>query len=245
MRDSLEAPSIPASVRSFSRDSLGQSYDFAHGRADSLGSAGYSGPPVAIAQPQPRARIPRYGSPDSSVLSPPGTPPVPYSGSGLWPMARSRSPLACPPTYSPSETVVGSPNPEKSKQSYFKDKMTKGRFKSTALLDIDTVALDKPWRDKKDALTYVSYWLTWSMVLLMAGASALLTLIDLNKIHTVGNLCLVLDDNFDNGIDRSIWFHEVDMGGFGYVFNHPGMRLVKYLPSNQMQKPRVRNDNCL
>ena len=31
----------------------------------------------------------------------------------------------------------------------------------------------------------------------------------------VGNVCLVLDEEFSNGIDSNIWFHEVSMSGFG------------------------------
>ena len=40
-------------------------------------------------------------------------------------------------------------------------------------------------------------------------------LVNLSHIENVGNLCLVLDDGFDNGLDRNTWYHEVDMGGFG------------------------------
>ena len=30
------------------------------------------------------------------------------------------------------------------------------------------------------------------------------------------NLCLILEDNFDgNELDKSVWSHEVDLGGFG------------------------------
>ena len=55
------------------------------------------------------------------------------------------------------------------------------------------------------------------MILFMGGASALALLVNMSKMEKLGNLCLVLDDDFDNGLDRNIWFHEVDMGGFGYV----------------------------
>lgn len=219
VRDSVDAPSIPssipASVRSFSRDSLGHAFSFAFPRARRHGDS--------VDTDDAFARPLACSSPDASSRA--ESPPVTPTYGGMWPTMRSgsRSPLACPPLYSPTETVIGTPDlgGKKPASSYgFKDeKPKKGKFKSNALLDIDTVALDKPWLGgKKEALGYVSYWLTWSMVLFMAGASALITLVDLNKIRYIGDLCMVLEDNFDNGIDRSIWFHEVDMGGFGYVF---------------------------
>lgn len=204
-------PTIPASVRSFSRDSLGHVFSFAFPRARNHGNS----------VDTEDAFAPTCTSPDPSSRA--GSPPITPAYAGLWASSRSgsRSPLAGPPLYSPTETVVGTPDPSGKKvispYGFIDVRLRKGGFKSNALLDIDTVPIEKPWANKKEALGYVSYWLTWSMVLLMAGASALLTLVDLNKIHYVGNLCTVLEDNFDNGIDRSIWFHEVDMSGFGCV----------------------------
>ena len=90
-------------------------------------------------------------------------------------------------------------------------------FKSTALLDLDRNPIYKPWLKKKDFLEYVSYWLTIAMILFMASASALLILVKLSQMDTVGDLCLVLDDDFEFGLDRNTWFHEADMGGFGCV----------------------------
>ena len=99
-------------------------------------------------------------------------------------------------------------------------------FKSNALLDLDTKPIPKPWLQRKDFLELVSYWLTISMVLFMASTSALDMLVKLSKMDNVGDLCLVLDDNIENGLDRNTWFHEVDMGGFGFVLFFSGLSKV-------------------
>ena len=93
-------------------------------------------------------------------------------------------------------------------------------FKSQALLDLDQNPISKPWVGKRNPLSRISCWLTYAGILFMACSSALLTLVNLSQIENVGNLCLVLDDGFDNGLDRNTWYHEVDMGGFGYVLSH-------------------------
>lgn len=191
-RVSSELSDIPSSVRSFSRDIISLNNQQEHSVSDvhTSGILSHS----------------REASPSPSDTS------------TQWaPLSRSRSPLACPPSYplSPTETMIGSADPLK--QSFLNKLSRRGRFKSTALLDIDSNPLYKPWANKKDFLSYVSYWLTWSMILFMGGASALALLVNMSKMEKLGNLCLVLDDDFDNGLDRNIWFHEVDMGGFGYV----------------------------
>ncbi|KAF8460789.1 glycoside hydrolase family 16 protein [Russula ochroleuca] len=61
--------------------------------------------------------------------------------------------------------------------------------------------LTKPWVGKKDKAARISYFVTYSMLLLGIAATA---------------LCLVLEDEFNgNDLDASVWMHEVDLGGFG------------------------------
>lgn len=144
-----------------------------------------------------------------------------HSVRGLGPRSpSSRSPLAGPPSLpmSPAETFVGSPDPSK---DYLSEKLKAVvPFKSQALLDLDQNPINKPWIGKKEPLSRISYWLTYAGILFMGCSSALLMLVNLTQIENVGNLCLVLDDGFDNGLDRNTWYHEVDMGGFGYVLSY-------------------------
>ncbi|KLO19430.1 concanavalin A-like lectin/glucanase [Schizopora paradoxa] len=89
------------------------------------------------------------------------------------------------------------------------------RRKSTALTDEGKRNIEKPWLAKRDMREYISWVLTWSMMLFCAGAAAVMCLLDARNVKMMGDLCLVLHDDFDNGLNRDVWFHEVDMGGFG------------------------------
>lgn len=52
-------------------------------------------------------------------------------------------------------------------------------------------------------------------MILGAGAAAAICYMGAKSVRLVGNVCLILDEEFDNGIDTNIWFHEVSMSGFG------------------------------
>ncbi len=82
------------------------------------------------------------------------------------------------------------------------------RRKSTALTEEAMQQLEKPWLGKRDVREYISWVLTWSMMLFCAGAAAVMCLLDARKVQMMGDLCLVLHDDFDNGLNRDIWFHE-------------------------------------
>jgi hypothetical protein len=76
--------------------------------------------------------------------------------------------------------------------------------------------LTKPWVGKKDKAARISYFVTYSMLLLGVAATALRCYTGWRSVSLVGNLCLVLDDEFNsNDLDTSVWMHEVDLGGFG------------------------------
>ncbi|TDL23460.1 concanavalin A-like lectin/glucanase [Rickenella mellea] len=98
------------------------------------------------------------------------------------------------------------------------------RPKSTALnlhgdhgegKEIDVI--DKPWLEKRDLRVRTSWWLTFCLMFLGIAASGVRVYFGRKEVPLMsGNLCLVMDDEFDKGtIDQSIWGHEVDMGGFG------------------------------
>ncbi|KAG8815692.1 hypothetical protein FRC18_001356 [Serendipita sp. 400] len=90
-------------------------------------------------------------------------------------------------------------------------------FKSTALVrDADgKTNISKPWLEKKDPYIRISYWLTWSLFLLLGlGGSALAIFLSWRAFPKIPNYCLAFEDNFDS-LNTNDWTHEVDLGGFG------------------------------
>ncbi|KAF8468735.1 glycoside hydrolase family 16 protein [Russula ochroleuca] len=76
--------------------------------------------------------------------------------------------------------------------------------------------LTKPWVGKKDKAARISYFVTYSMLLLGIAATAVRCYTGWRSVSMIGKLCLVLEDEFNgNDLDASVWMHEVDLGGFG------------------------------
>lgn len=127
-----------------------------------------------------------------------------------------RHSLACPPPRkNPILDVPQLPNGP-ARVSYensgLSRKATIKRLKSTAL---DERPIEKPWLQKKDIRARLSYCLTVICMFLGAAAAAVVCYMGAKGVRMVGNVCLVLDEDFNNGIDSNIWFHEVSMSGFG------------------------------
>ncbi|EIM84966.1 glycoside hydrolase family 16 protein [Stereum hirsutum FP-91666 SS1] len=87
------------------------------------------------------------------------------------------------------------------------------RHRSTML----TGPIDKPWLTRKDTVGRVAYFITIGIIFLGVVASALRCWSDWRGVKTIGNLCLVLEDQFESSdLDTtSVWQREGDMGGFG------------------------------
>ena len=76
--------------------------------------------------------------------------------------------------------------------------------------------ITKPWMGKKDKAARISYFLTYSMLLLGIALAALRCYTGWRSVSLVGKLCLVMEDDFDgNDIDSNVWMREVDLGGYG------------------------------
>lgn len=75
----------------------------------------------------------------------------------------------------------------------------------------------KPWIGDKDTYMRVAYWLTYAVALVGVGVSIAQCFISWRNVKRVGNLCLIMEDNFDTFDTDYTWTHDVDMGGFGYV----------------------------
>ncbi|KAI5116894.1 hypothetical protein M0805_004162 [Coniferiporia weirii] len=89
------------------------------------------------------------------------------------------------------------------------------RLKSTAILDTDTNPIEKPWLRDSDPRKRISYLLTMSCMLLGAVAGAALCFFGARGIMFVGDVCLVMDEDFSSGLNTTRWAREVSMGGFG------------------------------
>ncbi len=80
--------------------------------------------------------------------------------------------------------------------------------------------ITKPWVGKKDKAARISYFLTYSMLLLGIAAAGLRCYFGWRSVSMIspGHLCPVLDDDFNgNDLDPSVWMREIDLGGFGSV----------------------------
>ena len=76
--------------------------------------------------------------------------------------------------------------------------------------------ITKPWMGKKDKAARISYFLTYSMLLLGIALAALRCYTGWRSVSLVGKLCLVMEDEFNgNDIDSNVWMREVDLGGYG------------------------------
>lgn len=76
--------------------------------------------------------------------------------------------------------------------------------------------ITKPWLGKKDKAARISYFLTYSMLVLGIAVGALRCYTGWRSVPIAGKLCLVMEDEFNgNDLDTNVWRHEVDLGGFG------------------------------
>jgi hypothetical protein len=76
--------------------------------------------------------------------------------------------------------------------------------------------ISKPWMGKKDKAARISYFLTYSMLLLGIALAALRCYTGWRSVPLLGKLCLVMEDDFNsNSLDTSNWMFEVDLGGYG------------------------------
>lgn len=110
---------------------------------------------------------------------------------------------------SPPGTAVGSRTGDYSKQGWQR------RMQSTALGPDEEP--EKPWLKRKDARARASWWLTLIFTIVGFAASFLRCFFGAKDVQLIqGNLCLVLDDDFNGAsLDTSKWGYEVELGGFG------------------------------
>lgn len=97
-------------------------------------------------------------------------------------------------------------------------KVARERPKSTLLAAPD--ALHKPWVGTRDPYSRVAYLLTYAVLFIGIAAGAVRAYLAWHSVPLLtGNLCLVMDENFDSdqGVfgENGTFFREVDMSGLG------------------------------
>ena len=85
------------------------------------------------------------------------------------------------------------------------------RFRSSML----TGEVSKPWVTDKDFYERLSYYVTYAVALLGIVGGAIRVYFSYVQTPRVGNLCLIMEDNFETFDTQYTWFQEVDMSGFG------------------------------
>ncbi|KIP01697.1 glycoside hydrolase family 16 protein [Phlebiopsis gigantea 11061_1 CR5-6] len=78
-----------------------------------------------------------------------------------------------------------------------------------------TGEIAKPWVGERDVYARVAYFLTYLVAFLGIAGSVLRCYFAWKDVPRVGNLCLIMEDNFDTFDTAYTWTHEVDMSGFG------------------------------
>ncbi|PPQ99378.1 hypothetical protein CVT24_009208 [Panaeolus cyanescens] len=97
-------------------------------------------------------------------------------------------------------------------------KVERERLKSTMLAE--GTVLEKPWAEKRDPATRWAYIITYGAILIGVIGGAARCFFGFLDVPTLsGNLCVVMDENFDSpdGVfgENGKFFREVDMSGFG------------------------------
>ncbi|KAG7444283.1 concanavalin A-like lectin/glucanase [Guyanagaster necrorhizus] len=76
---------------------------------------------------------------------------------------------------------------------------------------------DKPWLKERDGKARASWWITFVLIILGVAAAALLCWSGISTIDMLkdSDLCLVMDEDWSNGISDDNWSRDVMLGGFG------------------------------
>ncbi len=85
------------------------------------------------------------------------------------------------------------------------------RFRSSMLVG----EVSKPWITEKDIYERLSYYVTYAVAMLGIVGAVIRVYFGYVQTPRVGNLCLIMEDNFDTFDTQYTWFQEVDMSGFG------------------------------
>ena len=68
---------------------------------------------------------------------------------------------------------------------------------------------------EKDRMATLSHWVVYFVAFLGIAGGAIRCYFTWKQTLHLGNLCLVMEDNFDTFDTQNTWTHEVSMSGFG------------------------------
>lgn len=186
----------------------------------------------------------------------------PFPASGTTTRSASSADLARPRRPATSGTVYPRPSSVRIRESFtsppmrpftaynstarLSSKILRERQKSTMLSD--DAPPEKPWITHRDPYTRIAYLVTYAMILLGVIGGGIKCFLSWNSVLLLpeSNLCLVLNENFDNPAavfgNNGTFFREVDMSGFGYVlYFRPDSVSSHFI----IQKWRIRDDHRL
>ncbi|KAI1782033.1 concanavalin A-like lectin/glucanase domain-containing protein [Ganoderma leucocontextum] len=75
--------------------------------------------------------------------------------------------------------------------------------------------IEKPCLTEKERHTTLTYWMVYVIVMLGVAGGAVRCYFAWTQTPRLGNLCLVMEDNFDTFDTENTWTQEVSMSGFG------------------------------
>lgn len=79
-----------------------------------------------------------------------------------------------------------------------------------------TGGIEKPWKTKNSSQMRIAYWITYATAAFGIVAGALRCYFGWLNVPRLGNLCQVMEEEFDT-LNLDIWSRDVDLGGFGCV----------------------------
>lgn len=90
--------------------------------------------------------------------------------------------------------------------------------KSTKPSTMLTGEIEKPWKSQNTSQMRFAYWVTYAAAAIGIVAGALRCYFGWRGVPRLGNLCQVMEDEFET-LNTDIWSHDIDLGGFGYVIS--------------------------
>lgn len=79
-----------------------------------------------------------------------------------------------------------------------------------------TGEVEKQWKTKSNSQMRIAYWITYAAAAFGIVSGFLRCFFGWRSVPRLGNLCLVMEDEFDT-FNKDIWSYDIDLSGFGYV----------------------------
>lgn len=171
--------------------------------------AGSAAAGMAMSRSQSFDGLPRSGS----------SPNVAFRAPFLSPASRPSSSVWSPPSYTNAGLYQGSESPGyggSPNASMLALPKPKAPLPSTRLAG-KLEKQDKPWLQKREPRARISWYLTVLMFFLGVLGAAAICFFGFRSVPVLpdSDLCLVMDEDFSNGLNSQYWTQDVELGGFG------------------------------